>query len=290
MTDIEEALALLAAPCTDERFFQRALKALALVTQCRWAAFGQLSQDRQTVNILWLCDGKQVKPGFTFPLHGSPCENLYKQQNGTHLLVARELQKAFPTFSLIRDIGAQSYQAELILDERGIALGHILVMDTLAQEENTKSREFFRLLAQRIGIEYHRLLVSRQLNLHKEMIRATRHMMSFVDHDYRYRIVSQGYEATFGLNVSEIEGKTVAELHGEDAFQIHIKPLLDRALRGETLHTQHWIYPPSPLSPMFLSVHHNPYIAENNEITGVIISAHDITALRRAETDTASER
>ncbi|AZQ10784.1 GGDEF domain-containing protein [Shewanella khirikhana] len=287
MTDIEEALALLAAPCTDDRFFQRALKALALVTQCRWAAFGRPSADMSHIDILWFCDNKQLLPGFSFPIDHSPCEKLYRQKSATHILFARDLQKSFPEFGLVHQIGAQSYQGELILADNGEPLGHILVMDPLPQEENTKSREFFRLLAQRIGVEYRRLLVSRQLNLHKEMIRATRHMMSFVDTDYRYQVVSSGYEITFGRAASELEGKLVAELHGEETFDAHIKPLIDRALAGEVLHTQHWIYPPSPQPPVFVSVHHNPYINENGDITGVIISAHDITAIREAEAQRA---
>ncbi|MBT1445637.1 GGDEF domain-containing protein [Shewanella sp. JM162201] len=283
MTDIEEALALLAAPCTDDRFFQRALKALALVTQCRWTAFARLSSDKTEVELLWFCDNKQLLPGFSFPMQHSPCEKLYRQRDVSHILYPRDLQKAFPDFALIRTLGAQSYQGELILGDGGEPLGHILVMDPLPQEENTKSREFFRLLAQRIGVEYRRLLVARQLNLHKEMIKATRHMMSFIDRNYHYRVVSKGYELTFNRPASEIEGKQVAELHGEATFSANIKPLIDKAFSGETLHTQHWIHPPPPNPPIYVSVHHNPYIDENGNISGVIVSAHDITAIHQAE-------
>ncbi|MFT5236310.1 MAG: hypothetical protein ACI90A_001681, partial [Shewanella sp.] len=187
MTDIEEALALLAAPCTDERFFQRALKALALVTQCRWAAFSRPSETLGKAEVVAFCDLKHSVPGFEFDLKGSPCERIYQQRYpDTHLFYAKELQTRFPNFKLIKDLGANSYQAELILDDGGIPIGHILVMDTLPQTESMKSKEFFRLLAQRIGVEYKRLLISRELALHKQMVAVTEHLRSCVDDSYTY--------------------------------------------------------------------------------------------------------
>lgn len=167
MTDLEEAIALITAPCIDERFFQRALKALALVTQCRWAAFARPSTHQGKIEVVAFCDLKQTIPGFEFDLKGSPCETIYQMHHpNTHLLYQSDLSLRFPDFQLIKQLGAVSYQAELILDDEGRPIGHILVMDTLPQRENTKSREFFRLLAQRIGIEYKRLLLSRELSIH----------------------------------------------------------------------------------------------------------------------------
>lgn len=72
MTHIEEALALLADPCTDGRFFQRALKALALVTQCRWAAFGRPSETLGKAEVVAFCDLNHSVPGFEFNQDGAP--------------------------------------------------------------------------------------------------------------------------------------------------------------------------------------------------------------------------
>ncbi|QDF75674.1 MULTISPECIES: sensor domain-containing diguanylate cyclase [Shewanella] len=284
MTDLEEALALLAAPCVDERFFQRALKALALVNQCRWAAFARPSTHRGKIEVVAFCDLKQSIPGFEFDLKGSPCEAIYEMRYpNTHLLYANDLPLRFPDFQLIKDLGAVSYQAELILDDEGRPIGHILVMDTLPQRENTKSREFFRLLAQRIGIEYKRLLLSRELSVHKEMIASTHHMMSFVDQDYRYLVVSKGYEHMLNCDASDIIGKHVSEIHGKTIFNDYLKPLLDKTLAGESVNTQTKIHPPSHTEPQYLNVHHNPHLDENGQIKGVIVSAHNITELQKAK-------
>ena len=284
MTDIEEALALLAAPCTDERFFQRALKALALVTQCRWAAFARPSETLGKAEVVAFCDLKHSVPGFEFDLKGSPCEAIYQQRYpDTHLLYAKELQTRFPNFQLIKDLGANSYQAELILDDDGMPIGHILVMDILPQTESMKSKEFFRLLAQRIGVEYKRLLISRELALHKQMVAVTEHLMSFVDDTYTYQVVSKGYESLFNKPAAEIVGKTIAKIHGEQVFEQHLKPLIDRTLKGETVQTQVWIQPPDNTSPRYMNTLHNPYYNEKGHIVGVIVSAHDITDIHAAK-------
>ncbi|GIU23458.1 hypothetical protein TUM4644_16980 [Shewanella colwelliana] len=287
MTDLEEALALLAAPCTDERFFQRALKALALVTQCRWAAFGRPSANEGMAEVIAFCDLKQSIPGFEFNLEGSPCEIIYQMRYpDTHLIYPNDLQQRFPNFQLIKDLGAVSYQAELILDNDGFPIGHILVMDPLPQSESTKSREFFRLLAQRIGIEYKRLLIARELAVHKQMIASTRQLMSFVDSNYRYQVVSKGYETLFDCSANDIIGKHVRELHGEEVFTHHLKPLLDASLSGQSVHTQTLIHPPHLDEPLHLNVHHNPYIDEQGLVLGSIVSAHNITEIQKAKQQT----
>lgn len=284
MTDIEEALALLAAPCTDERFFQRALKALALVTQCRWAAFGRPSTKSGVMEIVAFCDLKNSVPGFEFDLKGSPCESIYQLKfPHTHVLYPNELQTRFPDFKLIKNLGANSYQAELILSDDGVAIGHILVMDPLPQTETMKSREFFRLLAQRIGVEYKRLLISRDLALHKQMIAHTEQLMSFVDTNYQYHVVSKGYEKTFNIGSDKITGRNVAEIHGEKVFNEYLKPLLDKTLKGETVTAQAWIHPAHLSEPIFLNILHNPYYDEGGNIIGVIVSAHNITDLHFAK-------
>lgn len=283
MTNIEEALALLAAPCTDERFFPRALSALTLVTQCRWAGFVRPSTKKGFAEVVAFCDGKKSLPGFEFELKNSPCEQIYLAQNKQHLTFANELQQRFPKFELLKKLGANSYQAEKIFNEQGDILGHIFVIDSLPQVENTKSKEFFRLLAQRVGVEYQRQIINRELKQRQDMIASSEQYMSFVDTDYIYRVVSKGYESLFNLNQADIIGRPVYELHGLAVFEGQIKPLLDRCMQGEQIKTQLWVHPPHIENPIFLDVHHNPYYDANGKIKGAIVSAHNITELEKAK-------
>ncbi|MCK8045306.1 GGDEF domain-containing protein [Shewanella sp. 1CM18E] len=283
MTNIEEALALLAAPYTDERFFIRALSALTLVTQCRWAGFARPSERPGFGEVIAFCDGKKSLPSFEFELKGSPCEQVYWQTEKCHLIFSHDLQNRFPDFPLLKSLDAHSYQAEKIVNNNGNVLGHIFVLDQLPQTENTKSKEFFRLLAQRIGVEYHRHILTQELIQHQEMITSSEQYMSFVDTHYIYRVVSKGYESLFNLPQEQIIGKAVTELHGQPVFEGQIKPLLDRCFLGEQIKTQVWIHPPHIEQPIFLDVHHNPYYDANGKIKGAIVSAHNITELENAK-------
>ncbi|WOT06562.1 diguanylate cyclase domain-containing protein [Shewanella youngdeokensis] len=284
MTDIEEALALIAAPCTDKLFFTKALKALALVTRCRWAAFGRLSSKPGYGEIIAFCDGDKSMPGFEFKLAGTPCEQMYTAGAiQHHVLYTDNLQVHFPNFKLIKTLGAQSYQAELILDDNGAPLGHLFVLDCLPQTANVKANEFFRLLAQRIGVEYSRHTVVKELLRNTEMIASSKQFMSFVDTNYCYQVVSKGYESLFGLSNAEIIGQHVASLHGQAVFESKIKPLLDRSFEGQELIDQIWIHPPKMDKPIYINVHHNPYYDAQGVITGSIISAHNITEIQQAK-------
>ncbi|MEZ9198209.1 diguanylate cyclase domain-containing protein [Shewanella sp. 10N.286.54.B9] len=283
MTDIEEALALIAAPCTDEHFFPKALKALALITQCRWAAFGRPSSKQGLGEVVAFCDGKKSLPSFEFKMADSPCEQMYLQCSHRRHLIYNNLQKYFPNFELIQRLGAHSYQAELILDNEGQPFGHIFVLDTHPQEENDKSNKFFRLLAQRIGVEYHRHIVVKELQRNREMISSSKQFMSFVDTNYYYQVVSKGYESLFDKDSDEINGSHVAELHGQAIFESKIQPLLDRCFSGEELIDQIWVHPPSQDKAIFINVHHNPYYDANGVIKGAIISAHNITEIQQAK-------
>lgn len=167
MKDIEEALALLAAPCTDERFFQRALKALSLVTQCRWTAICCPDKNTNLQKMIAFCDNKQMLPCITYPLNGAPCENFYTQNFKRHILFSKNLAIEFPYFELLKHIKADSYQGEAIVNESGKVLGHIFVMDPFPQFETIKSKEFIRILSQRIGAEYCNLRLLHSENLDK---------------------------------------------------------------------------------------------------------------------------
>ena len=107
-------------------------------------------------------------------------------------------------------------------------------------------------------------------------------MMSLVDTDYVYRAVNQRYINIFQKPREAIVGARAAELHGEEHFREHIKPLLDRCFTGKPVHAQHWIQPPGK-EPQFLDVKQVPYTDSDGNILGAVISTRDITKIKRTE-------
>ena len=159
MTDVEEALALLTAPCVDHRFYQRVLKALTIVSQCRWAAFCCPTLSNKHLETVAFCDDKQPLPNREYLIKGSPCSAFYeKNYASSHQFCSKDLAIKFPEFGLIDHIYAESYQAEAIINKQGNVIGHILIMDPFPQSQSVRSKEFLRLLSQRISTEYQRTI------------------------------------------------------------------------------------------------------------------------------------
>jgi len=59
-------------------------------------------------------------------------------------------------------------------------------------------------------------------------------LISYVDREERYRFVNRAYERWFGVDRSQIEGKTLVEVLGEDAYG-RLRHHVARALAGESV-------------------------------------------------------
>jgi two-component system sensor histidine kinase/response regulator len=121
-----------------------------------------------------------------------------------------------------------------------------------------------------------------QLRLYERVIANTRDMMSFVDRDYTYRIVNDAYGRNFNRPRDAVIGSKVAELVGEDAFGEVVKPQLDRCLQGNEVQYQH-IFRLAD-GPHYMDVQYSPYREADGSLSGVVVSARDITSIHKAET------
>ncbi|NJN45813.1 MAG: PAS domain-containing protein [Candidatus Competibacteraceae bacterium] len=105
--------------------------------------------------------------------------------------------------------------------------------------------------------------------------------ISLVDTDYRYRFVNHTYEEWFSRPITEIQSKTVRELHGEDFFQA-VKGYLDRGLAGESVSYE--VARPSTDQPSrYLSTTVIPAWEGHTRPIGVYVLTVDQTERKRAE-------
>jgi PAS domain S-box-containing protein len=120
---------------------------------------------------------------------------------------------------------------------------------------------------------------------YERILLATPDWVSLVDRNYVYRIVNQTYLDWLQKPRDEIVGHSVGELVGEEIFQSHIKPLLDRCLAGEVVRCDLPIKHPTSGETVLASVTHTPYRELNGAISGVVVNIRDISDRRRAEAD-----
>lgn len=117
---------------------------------------------------------------------------------------------------------------------------------------------------------------------YERIVSATADYISLVDTDYRYQLLNQAYIDASYKSYDDIIGCTISDLYGRETFENMIKPHIDRALTGETVYYQLWLNF-EKLGRKFVSVNYSPYYDTDNKLTGVVISARDMTALRTAE-------
>ncbi|MDB9528271.1 PAS domain S-box protein [Oscillatoria sp. CS-180] len=121
------------------------------------------------------------------------------------------------------------------------------------------------------------------LQRYARMIEAATDGICLVDRNYRYQIINKTYRDWYGYTGQPILGQTIAEVLGQDDFRNRLQPLIDRSLNGEIIRYEQWFEFPH-LGKRFRSITQTPYREASGEITGIVTSIRDLTALKESET------
>ncbi len=162
MTNREQALFLLAGKVPfGPTFFRTAARALAVGTGCRWAGIGELDEDESSVQLLAFWDRDHHAETFNFRLHGSPCLQVYQSDpENPHAFFPCDVADRFAEFPMLAQLGAHSYRGEVFYDADDRPVGHVFVISDHGEADDSSVRDFFRLVAQRVGSEYNRWKLS----------------------------------------------------------------------------------------------------------------------------------
>ncbi|MFQ5457589.1 MAG: PAS domain S-box protein, partial [Myxococcota bacterium] len=90
---------------------------------------------------------------FTYSLHGTPCEDVFRGGESIYLSGVRE---RFPEDAWLREIGAESYRAVPLYDSRGTPLGHLGVLHDKPMSDAFSRDPILRIFAARAGAEVER--------------------------------------------------------------------------------------------------------------------------------------
>jgi PAS domain S-box-containing protein len=110
-------------------------------------------------------------------------------------------------------------------------------------------------------------------------------LISYVDRDERYRFVNRAYENWFGVDRSGIEGKTLREVLGDDAYD-RVRQHVARALAGESL-TFEGEVDYKDAGVRHIEARYVPDIAPGGEILGYYVLITDISDRKTAEAEMA---
>lgn len=106
-------------------------------------------------------------------------------------------------------------------------------------------------------------------------------LISYIDLEYRYRLVNETYQRWFGKRREEVLGRTMQEVLGEEAWAV-IKPKVEQALAGESVSYEAQL---SYRDGGQRSIHasYTPDFDSQGTVRGVAILVQDVTERRRVE-------
>ncbi|MEP7297752.1 MAG: EAL domain-containing protein [Burkholderiales bacterium] len=142
-------------------------------------------------------------------------------------------------------------------------------------------------VADSIGAPYQRLVDAQALLRHNEeelrtMTDNLPAMVAFVDRDTRYRFVNRNYERWIGLKPEAMLGRTVREVHGDEAYET-LAPNLERAFAGQAFAVDHRVTRHTSGRERWFNVMYMPKTGADGDVTGVYILSNDITDVVDAE-------
>ncbi len=120
-----------------------------------------------------------------------------------------------------------------------------------------------------------------RLTLYQDIVDTSLDLNSVIDRNYAYLAVNDEYVRTFGGSKGAFIGKVVADFAGLDVFENQLKPLIDRALNGESIASEYWIEN-SVLGRRYVETRYEPF-REGECIVGVISNVRDATQRKQAE-------
>lgn len=100
-------------------------------------------------------------------------------------------------------------------------------------------------------------------------------LIGYVDREERYRFVNQAYERWFGVDRGDLEGRTVTEVLGEEAYA-RVRPHVVSALSGQAV-TFEAEFNYQGHGMRFVEAQYVPDIARDGEIPGYYVLVTDIS-------------
>ncbi len=193
----------------------------------------------------------------------------------------------------------RSYAGAPLVDRGGHTLGTLCVIDRRPRMFEAEQRSMLRALARQAMNDLELRVLRRSTRDASALIageqrermeylaaigEASVELQVFIDRNYIYRYTNPVYDDYWGAKPGSVVGRTVGDVIGATLFQQRIRPLLDRALAGETLHHRTRIHFPNK-GPRCVESTLKPARNKSGEVIGTIATIHDIDDLERTRTE-----
>ena len=122
--------------------------------------------------------------------------------------------------------------------------------------------------------------LNHQLSEYERMANASKDCITLIDNEYRYVAANKNYLEKRNITEEKLYGQKVFSIWGDFIFNTIIKNSIDRCMKGSHINTQSWIDFGDNGKEQFVDVTYSPFYSDENKITHVVVTSHDITDLK----------
>lgn len=221
---------------TGRDFYHRLLLNLTQVLGAHGAAIMEQQADSAEAGraICALVNG-QLLPDFHYPLHGGPCEKLLKQES---LVIARDLNSAFPDAPLYSVLRADAYVGRTLFDGKGERIGWIFVVFENPIDQVDLAVSTLNAFAMRAAGEVVRQRDDFRFREQAELLDRAHDAISVRSLDQRVLFWNRGAERLLGWTSDEILGRCIPDTMSgrNDVFEVALASLLQHGEWTGELH------------------------------------------------------
>ncbi|MBW2158264.1 MAG: PAS domain-containing protein, partial [Deltaproteobacteria bacterium] len=138
--------------------------------------------------------------------------------------------------------------------------------EELEQRVKERTTELSKINDQLIQEIEERKQKEEELRKYERIVDASNDHMSLTNRNYVYQLANDAYLRSHKIKCEDIVGHSVPELFGQEFFEIHQKPMIDRCLAGEVVRYQSWIDFPT-LGRRYMDIAYYPYFEDDGSIS-----------------------
>jgi PAS domain S-box-containing protein len=167
-------------------------------------------------------------------------------------------------------------------DANGVLQGHAVAMSPKALADSEFSEVFTALVAQHIGGEI-QTVAGFAPAIMEAVLEAVQIAISLRDAQGRYVFINRRGAESFGLNQSDILGRTLSEILGSDNNRLTIDRAFEVLASGVAVHDQEVEFKRFP--GRTFSVSYAPVVDADGGVSNVVTTVRDISARKKFEAD-----
>lgn len=219
--------------------FDTLVSYLSQATNTDYAPIGVL-EGKDHIRTRALYAKGKIQDNITYPLQGSPCNNVIGQK---FRFYSRDIQQLFPEDELLVEIGADSYAAIPLFDSADRVLGLLAILDSRPLRNQALTESLLKIFSGRAASELERERTDNELReseISYREIFETSEACIFV-HDIETGAildVNKSACSTYGYSKAELRNIDVGQLSsGVPPYTLKdAARLIERAIDGEKLH------------------------------------------------------